>query len=385
MRDRHEFRARPDGSEAYVRSLIDEQLPGRRRPGTGEVRGRLLRERRLQRGPVAPDPRGGGAVRAGAPAARRRARTVRRRGARRRDRRGIGRPPRRPVARPASTRWRPRPTTIDPVVATSCPATTWFLMKDHGAPARTFIDAASRSRSARTSTRARRRRASLPLAMTFACLELGMSPDEALVAVTINAARRSASTMRSGRSRPGKQADLVGLARPDVDDRSPTGPAPTSSGRSIKRGRVVLERAALSAAPASGLLAAGLEEDGRRLGRQARGRHRRASAASSVRRPSRGRTSQRLGAIGVVVAERHRHDDLRVELGDERRGLRRRQRAAERHAGDVHRADVAELLLRQRVADLAEVDRVDPVDLDDERDPLAGSAPWRRRDRSGPR
>src|SRR4029078_5299267 len=27
-----------------------------------------------------------------------------------------------------------------PVVATVLPATTWFLMKDHGAPARTFIE-----------------------------------------------------------------------------------------------------------------------------------------------------------------------------------------------------------------------------------------------------
>ena len=35
---------------------------------------------------------------------------------------------------------RPRPTTDRPVVATLLPATTWFLMKDHHAPARTFIE-----------------------------------------------------------------------------------------------------------------------------------------------------------------------------------------------------------------------------------------------------
>ena len=63
---------------------------------------------------------------------------------------------------------------------------------------------------------------------------------------------------------------------------------------------------------------------------------------------------------------------LRIELGDERRRLGRRQRATERDAGDVDRPDVAELLLGQQVADVAEVDRVDAVDLDDERDLLAG-------------
>ena len=48
------------------------------------------------------------------------------------------------------------------------------------------------------------------------------------------------------------------------------------------------------------------------------------------------------------------------------------QRATERDAGDVDRPDVAELLLGQQVADVAEVDRVHAVDLDDERDLLAG-------------
>ena len=81
---------------------------------------------------------------------------------------------------------------------------------------------------------------------------------------------------------------------------------------------------------------------------------------------------QRIRALGVVVADRHRHDDPRVELGDERRGIGRRQRAAERDARDVDRADVAELLLGQQVADIAEVDGVDAIDLDHERDLLAG-------------
>ena len=43
------------------------------------------------------------------------------------------------------------------------------------------------------------------------------------------------------------------------------------------------------------------------------------------------------------------------------------ERAADGHARDVDRADVAELLLGQEVADVAEMDRVQAVELDDER------------------
>ena len=77
---------------------------------------------------------------------------------------------------------------------------------------------------------------------------------------------------------------------------------------------------------------------------------------------------QRLLAVGLVLADRHRDDDLGVELGDQRRGPGRAQRAADRDAGDLDPADVGELLLGQLVADVAEVDRVDAVELDDERD-----------------
>ena len=76
-------------------------------------------------------------------------------------------------------------------------------------------------------------------------------------------------------------------------------------------------------------------------------------------------------AVAIVVAQRHRHDDRGVELRHERGGLSRRQRSAERDAGDVHGADVAQLLLGEQVTDLAEVDRVNPIELDDERGLLA--------------
>ena len=154
-----EFRGRPDGVEAYVRSVIDEQLPGRRRPGHGpgsatcsarRARSRpTSRERILSAAAVAG---------AGAAAPRRRARAVRRRGAGRGDRCGIGRPPRRAVGgrhRRAGRRGRRGPTgrrdraAGDDVVPDEARATR--------RPGRSS-SAGSRSRSGPTSTRARRRR-----------------------------------------------------------------------------------------------------------------------------------------------------------------------------------------------------------------------------------
>ena len=77
---------------------------------------------------------------------------------------------------------------------------------------------------------------------------------------------------------------------------------------------------------------------------------------------------QRLVAVGLVLAHRHRDDDPRVELRDERRRARGAERPADRHAGDFDPADVGELLLGQLMADVAEMDRVDPVELGHERD-----------------
>ena len=92
----------------------------------------------------------------------------------------------------------------------------------------------------------------------------------------------------------------------------------------------------------------------------------------------------RVVAVRLFLADRHRHHDLRVQLGDQRRGRGGRERAADRHAGDVDAPDVAELLLRQLVADVAEVDRVERRPAPS-RTPSAGRAPRpaRRPGRSG--
>src|SRR5204863_9379323 len=75
-----------------------------------------------------------------------------------------------------------------PVVATLLPVTTWFLMKDHHAPARAFIDRGVPVAIGTDFNPGTSPTASLPLAMTAACLLLRMTPDEVLAAVTTIAA-----------------------------------------------------------------------------------------------------------------------------------------------------------------------------------------------------
>ena len=56
---------------------------------------------------------------------------------------------------------------------------------------------------------------SLPLVMSLACTQLGLSPGEALGAVTVNAAHVLGRADRIGRLEPGYEADIVLLAAPD--------------------------------------------------------------------------------------------------------------------------------------------------------------------------
>jgi hypothetical protein len=80
---------------------------------------------------------------------------------------------------------------------------------------------------------------------------------------------------------------------------------------------------------------------------------------------------ERLLALRLVVTDRQWHDDAGVELGDELGRLRGAQLTPDGDTGDVHGADVAQLLLGEQVTDVAEVDRVEPVELDRERRLLA--------------
>jgi imidazolonepropionase len=129
-----------------------------------------------------------------------------------------------------------------PVVATVLPATTWFLMKDHGAPARTFIEQGIPVAVGTDFNPGTSPTASLPLAMTVACIELGLSPDEALAAVTINAAWAVGLEEEVGSLEPGKSADLV-IWRVPNSTQIPYWPAADLARIVVKRGRVVLDRA----------------------------------------------------------------------------------------------------------------------------------------------
>ena len=91
----------------------------------------------------------------------------------------------------------------DPVVATLLPVTTWFLMKDHHAPARAFIQAGVPVAIGTDFNPGASPTPSLPMAMSFA-INLRMTPDEVLSAVTINAARALGLEDEVGSLEPGK-------------------------------------------------------------------------------------------------------------------------------------------------------------------------------------
>jgi imidazolonepropionase len=95
------------------------------------------------------------------------------------------------------------------VVATLLPATTWFLMSERYAPAREFIERGIPVALATDFNPGTSPTPNLLVALTAACLELKMTPAEALVGVTINAAHALGLGAEVGSLEAGKQADLV--------------------------------------------------------------------------------------------------------------------------------------------------------------------------------
>jgi imidazolonepropionase len=235
-----EFRGRPDGTEAYVRSLLDEQLPGIAAQGravaadvfceqgvfTADQSRRILTAAsgfglrpRLHADELAPS---GGAELAAE----------------------IGATTADHLATPSEAGIAAMATAAaegHPVVATLLPATTWFLMKDHHAPARTFIERGVPVAIGTDFNPGTSPTASLPLAMTAACLNLRMSPDEVLAAVTINSALALGLADEIGSLEAGKQADLVIWTVP-TSRQIPYWPAADLVRTVVKRGRVVLDR-----------------------------------------------------------------------------------------------------------------------------------------------
>ena len=128
-----------------------------------------------------------------------------------------------------------------PVVAIVLPATTWFLMKAVAAPARTFIERGIPVALGTDFNPGTSPTASLPLAMTIACLSLKLSPSEALTAVTINAAHALGIGDVVGSLEQDKQADLVVWRVPSVDQ-IPYWPAADLVRTVVKRGRPRLQQ-----------------------------------------------------------------------------------------------------------------------------------------------
>jgi imidazolonepropionase len=129
-----------------------------------------------------------------------------------------------------------------PVVATLLPATTWFLMHDDFAPARRLIERGVPVAIASDFNPGTSPTASLPFVMTVACLELRLTPSEALAAVTVNAAHALGLGDEIGSLEPGRAADLVVWQVPN-HRQIPYWPAADLVRTVVKRGRVVLDRA----------------------------------------------------------------------------------------------------------------------------------------------
>jgi imidazolonepropionase len=129
-----------------------------------------------------------------------------------------------------------------PVVAVVLPATTWFLMHDELAPARTFIERGIPVALATDFNPGTSPTASLPFVMTVACVELQLSPSEALAAVTVNAAAALGLGDEIGSIETGRQADLA-IWNVPTHRQIPYWPAADLVRAVVKKGSVVLERA----------------------------------------------------------------------------------------------------------------------------------------------
>jgi imidazolonepropionase len=236
-----EYRDLPDGTDAYVASVVDDQLPAVARQGIARFcdvfcetgvfdasqTGRILRAaaghglaRRIHADELAPSGGAELAAEMGCLSADHLAAA---------SEEGIA-----ALVRVADSG--------HPVVATLLPATSWFLGQHHFAPARRLVDAGIPVALATDLTPGTSPTVSLPLVMSIACVEMGLTPAEALAAVTINAAHSLGLGSEIGSIEPGKQADLV------IWDVSTLEQIPYWLGSNrirtvIKRGATVLSRA----------------------------------------------------------------------------------------------------------------------------------------------
>ena len=101
------------------------------------------------------------------------------------------------------------------VVATLLPGTAFFLFLGRYAPARQMISRGVTVALATDFNPGSCMTESLPLITTIACTQMRMTPAEAILGITLHAARALRQEKEVGSLEPGKQADLVVLDIPD--------------------------------------------------------------------------------------------------------------------------------------------------------------------------
>jgi imidazolonepropionase len=101
------------------------------------------------------------------------------------------------------------------VVATLLPGTAFFLFLGRYAPARQMISKGVTVALATDFNPGSCMTQSLPLITTLACTQMRMTPAEAILGITLHAARALRKEKEIGSIEPGKQADLVILDIPD--------------------------------------------------------------------------------------------------------------------------------------------------------------------------
>lgn len=127
-----------------------------------------------------------------------------------------------------------------PVVATLLPATSFFLMSPRYAPARALIERGVPVALGSDFNPGTSPTPNMQLVLSLACLQLRLSPAEALAAGTINAAAALGLERSHGSLEPGKHADLV-LWEVESHDLLPYWLGADLVRTVVKRGRVIYE------------------------------------------------------------------------------------------------------------------------------------------------
>lgn len=125
-----------------------------------------------------------------------------------------------------------------PVVATLLPATTLYLMSSHHAPARALVERGVPVAVGTDFNPGTSPTPNLQLVLSLACLNLRLTPHEALVAATVNSALALGLEATHGSLAVGRQADVVAWQVPSVEQ-LPTWLGADLVRSVVKRGRIV--------------------------------------------------------------------------------------------------------------------------------------------------